>query len=349
MSLKVEKEGAIPFPFTAFVNHKDLKIALILVAINPSIGGLLVKGEKGTGKSVIVRALADLLPPYDYVKGCKFHCNPDNPTYMCSKCRSKFENDNIERTEEKMKVVTLPLGATEDMVTGTLDVEKALNQGIKALQPGLLAKANRNILYIDEINLLPDNLVDLILDAAAMGWNYVEREGVSVSHPAHFVLIGSMNPEEGSLRPQLLDRLAMSVSIEGLKETNKRVEVIQKNIEYLEDPVKFVKKYEEAQHKLQKRITKGKELLGEVKVPDEIIRTAAKMGKLLEIDGHRPDIVMVEAAKTLAAFKERKKVVGEDLHTTAHFALSHRTRRGGFLDPPTSKEIDKVFRKSFKG
>lgn len=345
-SLKISKEGRIPFPFTAFVNHKNLKTALILVAINPDIGGLLVRGEKGTGKSVLVRALADLLPSYDYVKGCDFRCNPDDPAYMCAECREKEKKDEIERAKGQMEVVTLPLGATEDMVTGTLDVEKALREGIKALQPGILAKANRDILYIDEINLLPDNLVDVILDAAAMGWNYVEREGVSVAHPAHFVLVGSMNPEEGSLRPQLLDRLAMSVSIHGLDDTEKRVEVIRKNMQYLENPIKFAKKYREQQETLKDRIINAKKILPKVEVPDNLISVAANMGKILDVDGHRPDIVTIEAAKTLAAFERRKKVKPSDVRTTSHFALPHRTRRGGFLKPASHKEIDKAFKKS---
>lgn len=338
--------GKIPFPFTAFVGQENLKLALLLTAINPNIGGLLVRGEKGTGKSVLIRALADLLPPYEYVKGCDFHCTPDNPAFMCPSCREKHENGEIERAEQKMEVVTLPLGATEDMVTGTLDVEKALREGIKALQPGLLAKANRNILYIDEINLLPDNLVDVILDAAAMGWNYVEREGVSVAHPARFVLVGSMNPEEGELRPQLLDRLAMSVSIGGLQDEEKRVEVIRRNMEYLEDPLEFAQKYEEEQKELREKVRKAKEILPEVEVPKTLLQTVAKMGKLLEVDGHRPDIVTIVAAKTLAAYRGRTTVKPEDVRTTSHFALAHRTRRGGFLEPASGKEIEKAFRKS---
>lgn len=347
-SLVVRKGGKVPFPFTAFVGQSNLKLALLLVAINPDIGGLLVRGEKGTGKSVLVRALADILPSYDYVKGCRFHCNPDNPAFMCEECKTKYEKGAIERSSAEMQVVNLPLGATEDMVTGTLDVEKALREGVKALQPGLLAKANRNILYIDEINLLPDNLVDVILDAAAMGWNYVEREGVSVTHPSHFVLVGSMNPEEGSLRPQLLDRLAMSVTIHGLENVEKRVEVVRRNLAYLKDPMRFARQYEEQQRELQAKIVNAKERLGNVEIPEALISAVAKMGNFLKVDGHRPDIVTVEAAKTLAAFRNRKVVKPKDIRKTAHFALAHRTRSGGFLEPASYEEIEKAFEKSYK-
>jgi len=216
----------ISFPFTAFVNQEPLKLALALNAINPRIGGVLIRGQKGTGKSTVVRALADLLPLVEVVAECPFNCNPHDPTNMCENCRSRFEKgDKLPIEKRKMRVITLPLGATEDRVIGTLDIEKAIRKGIRALEPGLLAEVNQSILYVDEINLLPDHIVDDILDAAASGWNIVEREAVSVAHPSRFILIGTMNPEEGELRPQILDRLALHIAVKGIYEKDARIEI----------------------------------------------------------------------------------------------------------------------------
>ena len=247
-----------------------------------------------------------------------------------------------------MEVVTLPLGATEDMVVGTLDVEKALTKGVLALQPGILARANQNILYVDEINLLPDNIVDVILDAAALGWNYVEREGVSVSHPSRFVLVGTMNPEEGELRPQLLDRLPLSVTIGGLADEGMRVEVIKRNMDFSEHPEKFHSNWKEKEKEIQDGIAKARQLLNGVEIPDGILHVVARMCMMLGIDGHRPDIIIVTSAKTLAAYEGRSTVQLEDVQWVSQLALQHRTRLGGYEEPASVEQINEAFRKSVK-
>lgn len=337
-------EERIVFPFTAIVDQDLLKLALILNAINPKIGGLLVRGEKGSGKSTVVRALADLLPEIKVVKDCPFNCNPEDPTNMCDVCRERFERgEKLPVERRKMQVITLPIGATEDRVIGSLDIEKALKEGVRALQPGILAEANQNILYVDEINLLPDHIVDDILDAAASGWNIVEREGISIAHPSRFILVGTMNPEEGELRPQLLDRLPLSITIRGIQDEDLRVEVIKKNLEFAEDPIGFRKKYENQQRELRERIRKAIEILPNVQVPDPIFKAVAKLCLTLQVDGHRPDIIIVQTARTLAAFQGRTIVGPEDINIAAKLALGHRTRQGGFEEPASPDEIDEVF------
>ncbi len=334
----------ISFPFTAFVNQESLKMALILNATNPRIGGVLIRGQKGTGKSTAVRALADLLPLVEVVVGCPFNCDPRDPTNMCESCRGRFEKGEQLPTEKrKMRVITLPLGATEDRVVGTLDIEKAIREGIRALEPGLLAEVNQNILYVDEINLLPDHIVDDILDAAASGWNIVEREAVSVAHPSRFILIGTMNPEEGELRPQILDRLALHIAVKGIYEKDARIEIIRKNLEFDEDPMKFRKKYEKQQSELRRKIVAARKTLNKVATPEVILDAVARACIQLNVDGHRPDIIIMRAAKTLAAFEEKKEVTQEAILKVAEMTLSHRTRRGGFEEPASPEEIHKVF------
>jgi len=242
----------------------------------------------------------------------------------------------------------LPIGATEDMVIGSLDIERALREGLRAFQPGVLARANRNILYIDEVNLLPDNIVDVILDAAASGWNYVEREGISVSHPARFILVGTMNPEEGELRPQLLDRFSLSVSVHTIKDEGMRAEIIRRNMEYFEDPIGFYEKYKTEQNKLRERILKAREIVPEVVVSEELLYAIARLSVVLEVDGHRPDIVIAITAKTIAAFEGRREVRADDVLKAAKLALPHRTRRGGFLEPATMEEIERAFKHALK-
>ncbi|MGQ4895169.1 MAG: ATP-binding protein, partial [Candidatus Njordarchaeia archaeon] len=249
----------------------------------------------------------------------------------------------------KMQVVNLPIGATEDMVVGSLDIEKALREGIRALQPGILARANRNILYVDEVNLLPDNIVDIILDSAALGWNYVEREGISVAHPSRFILIGTMNPEEGELRPQLLDRFSMSITIEGVKDSNLRAEIIKRNIEFLENPIEFIKKYEKDQEELRNKIIEARKRLTNVEISDGILLLVAKLCLFLQVDGHRPDIIITMVAKTIAALFGRNYVEPEDVKVAAKLVLGHRTRRGGFLEPATPQEIEVAFDRVLKG
>ena len=332
------------YPFSAVVGQSELKLALLLNAINPKIGGLLVRGQKGTGKSTAVRALADLLLDITVVKNCPFNCSPNDPTNMCPDCLEKYQaGDSLEAESRKMGVVSLPIGATEDRVIGSLDIEKAIGHGVRALQPGLLAEANQNILYIDEVNLLPDHITDSILDAAASGWNIVEREGVSVAHPSRFILIGTMNPEEGELRPQLADRFALHISVESIYDQEQRVEIIHRNLEFGEDPVKFSEKWSEEQEKLRGQILQAKDLLNIVEVQEWIMRGVASACIRLHLDGHRPDITTIRAAKTLSALEGRKAVLAEDALKVANMAVGFRTRGGGFEEPATPAEIRDTF------
>jgi len=339
----------LSFPFTAFVDQEPLKLALILNAINPRIGGVLIRGQKGTGKSTAVRALADLLPEIEVVAGCPFNCNPYDPTNMCEGCRASFEKgEKLPAEKRRMRVVTLPLGATEDRVVGSLDIEKAIREGIRALEPGLLAEVNQNILYVDEINLLPDHIVDDILDAAASGWNIVEREAVSVAHPSRFMLIGTMNPEEGELRPQILDRLALHIAVTGIFEKDSRIEIIKRNLEFEEEPLQFRKKHEKQQLELREKIIKARKAQKEVISPEVLLDAVARACIKLNVDGHRPDIIIMKAAKALAAFEKHDKVVPNDILRVAEMTLSHRTRRGGFQEPASTTETCNIFTEAIK-
>jgi magnesium chelatase subunit D len=337
----------VVYPFTAIVNQEELKLALLLNTVNPLIGGLLIRGEKGTGKSSAVRALSDILPEVTYVKDCPFNCSPSDPTNMCSSCYEKFQKgEKLEYETRKMKIVSLPIGSTEDRIIGSLDIEKAISQGIRALQPGLLAEANQNILYIDEVNLLPDHITDSILDAAASGWNTVEREGVSVSHPSRFILIGTMNPEEGELRPQLSDRFSLHVSVQGIYDEELRVEIIKRNLKFGENPAEFSQIWRGEQDMLRDKIMQAKDLLNLVETPEHIIRAVASSCIKLHVDGHRPDISTIRASKALSAFENRKVVAAEDVLRVAVMAVGHRTRGFGFEEPAKPEDIRRIFRES---
>ncbi|SMB91214.1 protoporphyrin IX magnesium-chelatase [Thermanaeromonas toyohensis ToBE] len=321
------------YPFTAIVGQDLMKKALLLNAINPKLSGVLIRGEKGTAKSTAVRALAQLLPEIEVVADCPFSCDPEDPTAMCEGCRQRLDNgEKLPRLRRKMRVVDLPVSATEDRVVGTLDVEHAIKRGEKRFEPGILALANRGILYVDEVNLLDDHLVDVLLDAAAMGVNIVEREGVSFIHPAQFILIGTMNPEEGELRPQLLDRFGLCVNITGVTDPALRVEIVKRRAAFEDDPAGFLLAWEEEQRKLQEKIVQARLLLPQVYIPEEMLlliaRTAIEMG----VDGHRADLVMMKAAKTHAALEGRTQVTEEDIRETAELALIHRMRRQPFQD-----------------
>lgn len=338
------------FPFSAVVSLDKLKLALLINAINPKIGGVLIRGPKGSGKTTLVRALADILPKITVVKDCPFQCNPYDTSNMCPKCRERYRKGKELPTELRdMTVVDLPLGATEDRVIGSLDVEKAIKHGIEALEPGILAEANQNILYVDEINLLPDHIADDLLDAAATSWNVVEREGISVSHPSRFIFIGTMNPEEGELRPQLLDRFPLSVSVERISTVKERMEVVKRNMEFEKDPEQFLKKYEESQEELRRRIVQARKILPEVKISEHLLESICKACLDLKVDGMRPDIVISKAAITLAAFENRTEVTLDDVLVASELALSHRTRQGGFLEPATPEEIKKSLTEAVKG
>ena len=338
----------IVFPFTAIVNQEKIKLALLLNAINPRIGGVLIRGAKGTGKSTTVRALVDLLPEVETVEGCPFNCNPSDPTNMCEVCRSNTLDDNLSFASRKMEVVELPIGATEDRVVGTLNIERAIKEGIRALEPGILAGSNQNVLYVDEINLLPDHITDVILDSAASGWNTIEREGISVRHPSRFILVGTMNPEEGELRPQLLDRLALHAEIFTIKDPNQRIDVMKLNLEYENDPIGFRERFSGEQEKVQAKISRAKEILNDVVVPDYLYEAVARMCIALNVDGHRPDIVIIKSARTMAAFHGRLEVEPSDVLDSSRLAISHRTRNYG-MDPPASDaQVGEEFEKALK-
>ena len=329
----------LTFPFTKIVGQDDMKRALMLNVIDPGIGGVLIKGEKGTAKSTTVRSLNAVLPYRKVVEGCPFRCEYGKIERYCPYCKERMDKgEKLKPEEVRMRVIDLPLSATEDRVSGTLDLEHVLKTGEKKFEPGVLAAANGNILYVDEVNLLDDHLVDLLLDSAAMGVNYVEREGVSFTHPARFVLIGTMNPEEGDLRPQLLDRFGLSLDIRGERDVKKRAEVVKRRVEYDSDPEKYV---EEAKKELDdtcKKLTNARALLPKVVASDEIVDMIVSVTIHFGVDGHRADITMLKAAKANAALEGRKNVTKDDIIATAELVLSHRLKRRPFEEAGLDKE-----------
>jgi len=339
----------VVFPFSAIVALDKLKLAILINAINPKIGGLLIRGPKGSGKTTVVRGLIDILPKIEVVQDCPFNCNLQDSSNMCPNCSEHhLKGENLPTKKREMTIVNLPLGATEDRVVGSLNVEKAIKHGVEALQPGILAEANQNILYVDEINLLPDHIADDLLDAAATGWNVVEREGISVSHPSRFIFIGTMNPEEGELRPQLLDRFPLSIGVEKISSVQDRMEIVRRNIEFESNPEKLRKKYQTTQEELKNRITQARNVLPKVQMPEELLQAVCKACLDLKVDGVRPDIVISKAACTLAAFEGRTEIITDDILVASELALSHRTREGGFLDPAPPEEIKKILHIAIK-
>ncbi|KFG01518.1 magnesium chelatase [Streptomyces scabiei] len=319
---------SVPFPFTAVVGQDDLRLALLLNAVSPAVGGVLVRGEKGTAKSTAVRALAALLPQVEVVAGCRFSCDPAKPDPACpdGPHEPAFET-------RPSRMVELPVGASEDRLVGALDIERALSEGVKAFEPGLLADAHRGILYVDEVNLLHDHLVDLLLDAAAMGASYVEREGVSVRHAARFLLVGTMNPEEGELRPQLLDRFGLTVEVAASREPDQRVEVVRRRLAYDDDPAAFVARWADEESDVRQRVVAARELLPSVVLGDGVLRQIAATCAAFEVDGMRADIVMARTATALAAWAGRTEVLADDVRQAALLALPHRRRRNPFDAP----------------
>lgn len=318
-----------PFPFTAVVGQDDLRLALLLNAVSPAVGGVLVRGEKGTAKSTAVRALSALLPAVDVVPGCRFSCAPGAPDPACP----DGPHEAASGTQRPARMVELPVGASEDRLVGALDIERALAEGVKAFEPGLLADAHRGILYVDEVNLLHDHLVDLLLDAAAMGASYVEREGVSVRHAARFLLVGTMNPEEGELRPQLLDRFGLTVEVAASREPDQRVEVVRRRLAYDDDPAGFAARWADEEAAVRARIVAARELLPSVRLGDGALRQIAATCAAFEVDGMRADIVMARTATALAAWAGRTDVLAEDVRQAALLALPHRRRRNPFDAP----------------
>ena len=319
------------YPFTAIVGQERMLRALVLNAVNPRIGGVLIRGERGTAKSTAARALAALLPEVRGVAGCRFSCDPEQPTTWCTECRERAASgEELSTVVFRTSFVDLPVSATEDRVVGTLDIERAIKEGERHFEPGVLASANRGLLYIDEVNLLDDHVVDLLLDSAALGMNIIEREGISFTHPSRYILVGTMNPEEGDLRPQLLDRFALSVDIRGLSDPEDRVSIMERNLAFEEDPVGFREEWMGSEDTLSQRIETARELVDSVSYKAENLHAIAALTSSLHVDGHRADLVILKAAKSHAAFEGRPAIDLTDIARAAELALPHRLRRGPF-------------------
>jgi len=319
------------FPFTAIVGQERMKRALILNAVNPRLGGVLIRGERGTAKSTAARGLAALLPEVRAVEGCRFGCDPDRPTTWCTECHERAEREGqLPVTNRRTSFVNLPVSATEDRVVGTLDIEKAIQKGERQFEAGVLAAANRGLLYIDEVNLLDDHVVDVLLDSAAMGINVVEREGISFAHPARFILVGTMNPEEGDLRPQLLDRFALAVDIHGLTTSTDRVAIMERNLGFEADSDAFRKTWQPKEDELADEIVKAREIVEEVKYGKRDLEAIASLTTSMGVDGHRADLVILRAARAHAALAGRIAINDEDIILSAELALPHRVKHGPF-------------------
>jgi magnesium chelatase subunit I len=349
MTQKINLDESRPvFPFTAIVGQEEMKLALVLNVIDPKIGGVMIMGDRGTGKSTTVRALVDLLPEIKVVANDPFNSDPEDPELMSEEIREKIKKKEVlEITKKKIPMIDLPLGATEDRVCGTIDIEKALTEGIKAFEPGLLAKANRGILYVDEVNLLDDHLVDVLLDAAASGWNTVEREGISISHPARFILVGSGNPEEGELRPQLLDRFGMHAQIGTVKEPNLRVKIVEQRANFDQSPRTFIKNFIESQEALRIKILEARNFLKEVEINYDYRIKISQICSELNVDGLRGDIVTNRASKAFAAFEKRKEVTPEDIFKVISLCLRHRLRKDPLESIDSGEKVQQVFKKNF--
>jgi magnesium chelatase subunit I len=326
------------YPFPAIVGQERMKKALLMNVVNPRLGGVLIRGEKGTAKSTAVRGLAALLPEIAVVAGCAFGCDPADASRFCPACSERAaQGEDLPAASRRIRVADLPVGATEDRVLGSLDLEQAIKRGEKRFEPGILAEAHRGFLYVDEVNLLDDHIVDVLLDAAAMGVNTVEREGVSFTHPAEFVLVGTMNPEEGELRPQLLDRFGLCVQVEGILEIEERMEVVRRRTAFDEAPEEFAARYAAAGAELGAALVRAKALLPKVAAPEGLFRRIVELAIEMGVDGHRADLTMLKAAKTLAALEGRTEVKAADVREAAELALPHRMRRKPFermgLDP----------------
>jgi len=345
----LKKFSSPVFPFTAIVGQEEMKLALQLNVIDPKIGGVMIMGDRGTGKSTTIRAIADLLPQIEIVKNDPFNSSPYDLDLMSNEVKLNIQKGSVLETEFiKIPMVDLPLGATEDRVCGTIDIEKALTEGIKAFEPGLLAKANRGILYVDEVNLLDDHLVDILLDSAASGWNTVEREGISIRHPARFVLVGSGNPEEGELRPQLLDRFGMHAEIRTVKDPALRVKVVEERTAFDQAPNIWVENYKEKQQELRNRIVAAQKLLPNVELDYDLRVKISEVCSQLDVDGLRGDIVTNRAAKAYAAYNQRTKVTIQDIGKIITLCLRHRLRKDPLESIDSGEKVLKVFNKIFE-
>jgi magnesium chelatase subunit I len=332
------------FPFTAIVGQEEMKLALLLNVIDPKIGGVMIMGDRGTGKSTTIRALADLLPEIDVVADDPFNSHPSDTDLMSDDVKQRVDQgEQIPVAQRKVQMIDLPLGATEDRVCGTIDIEKALSEGVKAFEPGLLAKANRGILYVDEVNLLDDHLVDVLLDSAASGWNTVEREGISIRHPARFVLVGSGNPEEGELRPQLLDRFGMHAEIHTVKDPDSRVQIVEQRTQFDQNPAEFLTAHQSEQEALQAKLVEAQQRLKSVSIDYELRVKISQVCSELDVDGLRGDIVTNRAAKALAALEGRTEVTVEDIRRVVVLCLRHRLRKDPLESIDSGYKVDKVF------
>jgi magnesium chelatase subunit I len=336
------------FPFTAIVGQEEMKLALLLNVIDPKVGGVMIMGDRGTGKSTTIRALADLLPEMEVVADDPFSSDPHNPELMSDEVRDRLtRGETLPVAKKKVTMIDLPLGATEDRVCGTIDIEKALSEGVKAFEPGLLAKANRGILYVDEVNLLDDHLVDVLLDSAASGWNTVEREGISIRHPASFVLVGSGNPEEGELRPQLLDRFGMHAEIRTVRDPELRVKIVEERSQFDHNPQDYLSDHHETQQELQERLLQAQSLLPSVEINHELRVQISQVCAELDVDGLRGDIVTNRAAKALAAFEGRTEVTVDDIRRIITLCLRHRLRKDPMETIDSGTKVQKVFSEVF--
>lgn len=322
----------VVFPFTSIVGQERMKRALILNAVSPRIGGVLIRGERGTAKSTASRALAALLPDIEIVADCRFGCDPNRPDQWCDDCRIRHADGALAVSTRQTPFIDLPVSATEDRVVGTLDIEKAIQKGEKHFEPGVLASANRGLLYVDEVNLLDDHVVDLLLDSAAMGINVVEREGISFTHPAKFILVGTMNPEEGDLRPQLLDRFAFSVNITGLKDANQRVQIMERRLAFEVDSAGFRDEWRDQEKALSTQISQAREKVNQVHYSRRDLASIAGLTASLNVDGHRADLVILRGAQAHAAFHGRDRITDEDIILAAELALPHRVKGRVFQD-----------------
>ena len=333
---------AAPYPFTAIVAQQDMKLALLIAAVDQGVGGVLIMGDRGTGKSTAIRALAALLPKIPVIANCAYNCDPERtPAGQCDNCQQN-KNQVVKTTNVSIPVVDLPLGATEDRVIGALDIERALHAGEKAFEPGLLARAHRGFLYIDEVNLLEDHIVDALLDVAASGENVVEREGLSIRHPARFVLVGSGNPEEGELRPQLLDRFGLSVDVATPQDVKSRVEIIRQRDRYEQDPEGFIKQWRRKESAQRSRIEKARLQVGLVNTPDEVLEFAASLCLQLGTDGLRGELTLLRAGRALAALNKKDLLTCEDIRTVAPMVLRHRLRRDPLDESGSDSRIARV-------
>jgi len=346
---EVEESSARPvYPFTAIIGQEEMKFAALMNIIDPNIGGIMVMGDRGTGKSTTVRSLTDLLPYIEIVKDDAFMSSPTDPNLMSPDVLAAYRaKEPLETAFVPINMVDLPLGATEDRVCGTIDIEKALTEGTKAFEPGLLAKANRGILYVDEVNLLDDHLVDVLLDSAASGWNTVEREGISICHPARFILIGSGNPEEGELRPQLLDRFGMHAQIKTVKLPEERVKVVEERTAFDTDPKKFRATYKAKQDEVIDQVTRARALLPEVEVPMDIRLKISQVCAELDVDGLRGDLVTTRASRAAAAFRGSKIVTDEDVYSVISLCLRHRLRKDPMATIDEGSRVTEVFSSVF--